>query len=414
LKCCDFIKHCKPQAAAGERISFKANSFMTAKNIEELITVIQDVKHLDTIKNDAKCLELFQLANFLQAPENVLAPLANRLYPQVQKQIENLEQEIEKIKEDKNNNALEDKNEILSDLLLLKDTLAIQLPYYPDFKAFLADLPKNKDGKPDFHSILSRDENTLNLNMHLLAAMERKKKIGSFDGIEQLTQYPWTQKITFLHCDDQQIKTFSVKELKKTFPQLQRISLPFNCIESISNKEIDDTLTLINLAFNNTKSCCIENPEQFKCLTISASGTPLQAKDIQFKQTSAAKILFWLKSLVAKSNIVAFKSCNNYLFAWGAWSAGSLMVFMYVYFKYGKVKVFEKAKLWGGKMDFFSLLLMPYLVERVTSLYEGRIKTNLENAASQNPYHVRVITPSNWGLGPDQTEFPTKYSYKLW
>ncbi len=128
LKCCDFIKHCKPQAAAGERISFKANSFMTAKNIEELIKVIQDVKYLDTyaflrIVDNTQCIELFRLANFLCAPECILVALAERICPVVQERIKELEKELTNTDSEKKQTA-----EQLADLLNLQDTTANTLP----------------------------------------------------------------------------------------------------------------------------------------------------------------------------------------------------------------------------------------------------------------------------------------------
>ncbi len=422
LKCCDFIKHCKPQAAAGERISFKPNAFMTASNIAELIKVINDIKYLDQIKNEALFTQLFELADFLQAPENISEALANRAYPSVQKNVTALEKEIEAIKEQ---NQKIEQLQRLSDLRLLKDTIAINLPYYLDFTQFMADVKGKENWLEIFKKNFLGDSviNNYNYNIFFLSriskALKITKKIRSLEGIEVLKEFGQSlplDQIEQINIFDEPIKTFSVKALKKVFPHSKSIYLSKNGIESVSNKEIDEDIERISLPNNPLASVCLDNPAQYKKLLLNAAHTPLNPQNIIFKQTSLAKMLFWLKSFAAKSNIVAFKGIKKerlLLCLFGA-CAGMCAVTIKEYF--GNKSYAATVKFLKNNFEYLIRLglITGYLTERIFAFLEKEIKTNLENAANQNPYHVRVLTPSNGGSDNIKTDFPTKYSYKLW
>ena len=274
--------------------------FMTAANLETVLTLIKDAKPLETIKDDAKCIELFRLANYVQAPEKVLADLADRIYKPVKLHGEQLEKELARNPDsDELKQKIADHNE-------LRDTVHLNLSHYPDFHAFLLDCPQllQKDLDPETsrsHTFanIGSGKTVLDLNYDLLEKRAGiTKKLKSTDGIECLGECVWAQQIDSLRIEGHSIGSFDVAKFKKAFPHLKKISLMHNVIKKVT-REINESDIEIDLRNNPIETLCIENPEQLENVSVLAHN--LDSNMVPFKQTPISLCSTWIQAFKAKS-----------------------------------------------------------------------------------------------------------------
>ncbi len=243
-------------------------AFVTRANLANVAAFINSTIPVSQI-SDEKSIEFFKLANYLHAPRETLERLAERAYPVICKQIENL-----------NPGA---------DTELYK-TIAFHLPYYPDFNAFWA------ENKKKINNCLVRlEDGKFALNLDHIMLKHRSdihKKLHSLDGVEQLASYPWADKIRVLRVDGHHISSFDLKKLKKTFPNLINFSIEDNALAHVANA-INASNIYINMRRNPIQTLCIENPG---CLDGVQVDMHPPANPVQFKQTLFGKLATWFKA----------------------------------------------------------------------------------------------------------------------
>ncbi len=391
------IKHAVSNYAGEHSYEGLELPFMTAGNLENLLQLINDTKHLETI-NDDTSIELFKLADYLQAPKEILVQLAKRICEPITKYYNQLQEKL------KNNPRLKKLQQAVLDYALLKETIELSLPIYPSFASFLKHFPKvGNTQEPDFINkgllkltFLARavfgEEYNLDLSFNKTdEILKTKKSIVSLEGIEKLGEYPWAKKVRLLDLSGHKIESGSVKKLKSTFPSLKFIILKNNEIKQIEDL-IDENIEEIRLEGNPIQKISIRNPEQFnktRIITDNLKEAPL------FKQNLKQRIAAWGQSLIAKSK-VAIKTSPYALTSLGLCfyvgvfgGASNIAKNTYYYLGYG-----------------CSILAGLYLWEEVMS-------AEMQNLRSNDPYRIQIKSKKSQENTEKVWEYPSPYTYNL-
>lgn len=279
---------------------------VSAKNIGLLIQLLENPASFNLQNSDI--IEVFKVADYLQAPQYILGKLALKCHEIVTKAIQQEEKNKEK---SAFLNMLADSDQ-LKELKRLEFLSSQCLPYYMNFTTFLNDCRTH-----DFTQLLQINSPqagmiTLNLSHeNIEKEFKREKKIASLEGIEKLAECPWASRVTHFVCSGHLIKNYSLAQLKKTFPNLIEIDLGGNSIAHADLKQLNQASSLLkklDLSYNEIKDLDDEhigNPLQFANTLIDMKHNGLiSVNNHRFiKLSIMQKIFTWMKAFGAQSKV---------------------------------------------------------------------------------------------------------------
>src|ERR1700733_1648879 len=304
--------------------------FLTVHNILALMRIITDGPMLgldvdamtNGVSNEEELVELFKVANYVQAPQKVIAALAERIVQPMEKRIATLENELNARKPSMWNFWNAESEQVKR----LQEELDAHKALYSAVHSNLAcndveRLVKKRRGvlkqhvlKPNLNiyeekngAFAKTNKPTLDLSyktleQELKGTLEPAHKIKSLQGLQEILALdPNLKDIEVIDLSGHELKDFSIEELKQIFPDLKRVNLSNNHINLVDNKNIDASVQEIDLSNNPIKLLCIQDPSQFNATKIIVSGN--RFNDSVFKQDKLDKIKAWLKVLGTKGKI---------------------------------------------------------------------------------------------------------------
>lgn len=252
-------------------------AFITNQNFQRLADLIKDEKALNQIaQNQDEYIALFRCADYMKAPKKVLAVLADRIYEPLARKIESTVNEDEK-----------------ANLELFYETVESKLSYYPHFNSLL----KNN------HGLQKEADADIGVSMNFGQKFGRKlkplKKFKTLEGIEGLSDQPWTCKVTDLRIEGHEMPKIDFAQIKQAFPAINHVLLKSNKLRNISN--INASNAAIDLRNNPVESITVNNPRSLKNtkIVIDKEARPV----VTFNQSRFDKCAQWLEALKAQSAV---------------------------------------------------------------------------------------------------------------
>lgn len=371
--------------------------FITCQNLQHVANIIKNKEYLNQIANVSDCMELFKLADYLQAPDQVLLLLADHIYEPLLAQIK----------------ATED-GQAKADLEYFKENVESKLSYYPDFHALVKDQRSIDLEKRDE----ARKQNSYVLSFpHISHGKTLSKKLRSLEGIELLADCPWTKQIDTLCINYHDIEKVDLAQITKVFPALKWLQLGYNQIRSI-NYGIRANDLSIDLRNNPLESICIANPDRLKNVQIQIDKNCKPAVNFN---PAPGKVSRWLGAFKAQSSIVknrlyvekAYRFIS--VLACSPWIGSMLMAgYSMIYWKLSLNDVFSAYKDAGRDLTYASLIGAGLGLAMKAYSAKTQIKADLAIAADKHvqidhlePYHhgnMRAVT---------YYKYPSKYEYNL-
>lgn len=258
------------------------------EDLEQLAFLIEDPKKISeklTKVSQNKIIPLFKLADYLHAPKEVGAALAEKVEGLIAPRIAELEK-------------LMDESKSLNDA---------QVAEYADLQAQWQSVQKYLGiSMSKWLEKTKGRSRRLSPEGHILVDLSGdpkfKNKLRRLNGIEKIER---PHSVMELNLDNHNITSVDIASLRKMFPRLYKVSLKNNRIEKIAETEKIRRLE-VNLKGNPLKSITIKNPERSNYVTFKTDKPDVK---INFVQDKWAKSLTWLKSLNAKSKI----ACEYFL-----------------------------------------------------------------------------------------------------
>ncbi len=302
-------------------ISFKTDHYLpqaTAQNLIKLARLIPkqgEAVSLGEIAalSDTEKITLFTLANYMEAPAELTQSLALEVFHQTRPALAALS------KKQPFSGPL-DRLHTAKKLPKLKElhTRARQnLPYFPDFDAFLEMHGTQKLAQLiDYHP----EGTELNLSpQRLHEALNCSKKIAGLKGIEKLKECPWASQITHISAPQHLIGKFKVSTLRAIFPALQDINFSNNCVKELSHKMLAGmppqfAMNLSNNLIHTIHDGAIQEPGQLQHVEINAQNN-LITRPVEktiFKQSVADRVATWCKACAAKSMVAGKSFVRHY------------------------------------------------------------------------------------------------------
>lgn len=296
LKQCKTFKNVLLDADSKDQevLSYEGNqlAFLTAANITQLIEFIQNPNDFDA--SNAACIDLFCLANYLEAPAHILGKLAVLSY-----------ELVKQMPDQKKNSELE-------------NLIHFHLPYYPDFTAFLKDFSDISQALKVYHpysgcAMLDLSQENLQQTFKI------NKKIASLKGIEVCSKYGWAKSVTHLNLCNNRIENCDFEHLKEVFPHLISLDLAANRIHTFDLESINNVPTIKHLDMSSNEiqeiKGIIKNPMQFTNAVIDLKNNPDIPANARLMQLShMQKILNWCKTCGVQGNAVLHAYKGSALF----------------------------------------------------------------------------------------------------
>ncbi len=316
LSCCAAFKEMSRQNGP---ISFKTDYLLpqaTVQNLTQLAHLIAHPKEVATLIDtltDSQRIALFTLANYMEAPAGLTQALALGVYYNTRQALAALSKKqpfagpLDRLHATKK----------LPKLQELHQRAHQNLPYFPDFDAFLEmhathTLSQLVDYYPE--------GTELDLSPgRLLETLNCSKKIAGLKGIERLKECPWASQITHISAPQQLIGKFKVSTLRAIFPALQDINFSNNCVKELSHKTLAGmpahfTMNLSNNLIHTIHDGAIQEPGQLQHVEINTQNN-LITRPVQktiFKQSVTDRMATWCKACAAKSVVAGKSFVQNY------------------------------------------------------------------------------------------------------
>jgi hypothetical protein len=376
----------------GRDITFaETEPFLNAQNIINLLAVVKDPESYESIlahKNVQTLIDLFRTADYLGVSDDVLESIAEHAY----KPLKRLNQQLKDKKQEDDNLVLQ--QEIVEDQLLCHKFLEIM---HKKGLLFL------HGSHLDLH-LRPAVSFTIHDNHYVPVFSENEalpKKMKSIKGIDEAIELVSdAKKAEVIDLEGHEIKEIDIDKLIKTFAYLKYLNVPSNKIASLT----------------------VNNPSRFNGLVINAKYNPLIGYNVIFKQTPLQEILTWFKALGAQAKIACFDVNKRSLLGWCACYAVIVlselfsMKYEWMGLKTGDkqllINIYVKDFIKNIKNERNQLILrvgiFGYLLERSLAFLTGDITRQLDQAARDNPYAVRVKVSNLF-----DEDFPSPYSYKL-
>lgn len=263
----------KPKRLETDTIDFSGlrRSFITRSNLKQLANILTDQKEIEKITDPKKIIELFQLADYLLAPQADLELIAKRAEVVLDEKITYLE-------------SLNQRDETLY-------RLRYKIEDFLRPKKLLRTRILEKANTNRYELYLNKDF-FLEICPH---------KLITLDGIEKLIENP--NLIRYLKVDGHALKRLDLAKLLRVFPCLEKVSLKNNEIQCIlgNMQSMNGQDIKIDLSGNPIQSVYIEYPERLDRVNLIVDHPPAS---VRFVQTDFAKLTTWIKSLGAKSKVI--------------------------------------------------------------------------------------------------------------
>lgn len=394
---CETLKHMIQDMKAKE-IPFEGVApFITYQNFQHLAQLITDKAYLNQIAQDQDCLELFKLADYMNAPKETLSLLADRIYESLRKKIKETVNEDEK-----------------ANLELLCETVETNLDYYPDFSSLI----KNR---PDLEKLGIK--NSIRPSRFSLDFKTLGKKLRSLEGIEELVGNEWPNHKTVLGIGSHDISKVNFAQIRKAFPAVSHILLKDNQLRHISNINASDVT--IDLTKNPIELITIDNPRSLKNtkIVIDKDARPV----VTFNQSRLDKCAQWLEALRAQGSVAVrrpnmLKEC---MFSAAELAIKSFLVngAIWFYDMYTAGKSFNSEALRSfTKSQLFVITAASTISPSWTCLNkmlneQNQIRQELAQLAHADGDHVSVCWTEPYNNGNTRTVIthlcPSKYAYNL-
>lgn len=264
--------------------------FITQTNIQQLADIIANPEKIKKITEHKCILELFQLADYAMAPKKIVRALGQDA-----------------------KSVIAERSTELNALASLNDEQAIEL-----YNLRVAQQAR-ENGKFDVNELLRKlhkknlplntvlDYDSMTDETCIDLSYEKSKKVS----LSQLQSLNGTQKLVFrnekghakddkvksLKLDNHNVEKIDLANLKKHFPQLQKLSLKNNLIKQVSELQPIRKLE-VDLTCNPLESITIKNPERCNYLQFKTDKADVK---VDFAQNKFSKMHTWLKSFWAKS-----------------------------------------------------------------------------------------------------------------
>jgi Leucine-rich repeat (LRR) protein len=415
---CKMLKHGLKDANSFDHPDFNTEnmpSFVTKKNLAYLAKIINNPKLIEQESCSNIVFELFKLADYLQAPEQILSPLAFHAY--------NHASSSKRLLLENNIQAgYQPTTKLLmqrSELDAIKKLARFQMPYYPNFSVFMEDYSADK-----VHKLLECYENSCELNLTPEALKKElgcAKRIANLDGIQALRNTAWARLITHISASNQCIDSISLEQLHTTFPALCDFNLSGNEIKKLTRKNLQGLPAEFNLDLSKNQiakieESCIANPSSLKNVKINLKNNPLAHLDNNvFDKSIIERTKAWLKSFRAKGNALAHSFVSHKLICVTGMAAIAALPMCIEITKGSLPKLMNMAR----NRDFFTfaekLIALGSVITATgvlgtASYLEWILQSNynLSRLSNNDPYRIKIETSSQ-----SPVEFPSNYTYRL-
>lgn len=272
LRGCETLKHMIEDTGIQEVPFEGVAPFITNQNFQHLAQLIKDKRYLNQVQQNQDCIELFKFADYMNAPTETLAILADRIYELLCKKIKDTVNEQEK-----------------ADLEYFCEAVESNLSYYPDFSSLI----KNR------RDLEKLGTNPVRPSRFLLDFNKLGKKLRSLEGIEELVGHEWPKHKRLLGIGGHKIDRIDASQIKKAFPNLRLLFLQGNDLRHIAN--IHASNIQIDLRNNPIESITVDNPRSLKNtkIFIDKDARPV----VTFNQSRFDKCAAWLEALRAQGSV---------------------------------------------------------------------------------------------------------------
>lgn len=402
LRSCETLKQMIEDTGINE-VPFEGIApFITNQNFQHLAQLIKDKNYLNQLMQVQDCIELFQFADYMKAPQESRSVLADRVYEPLRKKIKDTANEDEK-----------------ANLELLCETVESNLSYYPHFKALVKDKPKILGTELDE----ARKPGVYVLSFPAIShALSLQKKLRSLEGIEILADCQWPKQIKTLCINYHDIENVDLAEIIKAFPNIIYLELAGNKIKAIDYKIAQHKLR-VNLRSNPIQSISVANPHQLKDVTIDIDENCKPMVNFDPVPTNLNR---WLEAFGAKSKMTLhtlyehkahLPICMLAACPWVGLGLAIPLTAVYLKYKEGSLENLVETIIPTYKdlyipTAYGSLGLAGMCAIVETYKLRAPIYHNFNRAANQNKHvEINYVKPSHEVV--HSYKYPSKYAYNL-
>ena len=246
-------------------------TFLTQSKMLRLLNKIQNGKTKRKIST-SELPDFFELALYFDAPEPIIEKFAQTFYDSI---------------------AATKETDLAPRLAKLKNLAAHYLPYYPNVSFFLEDYKKSTH---TISELLKYNRNRLDISADHLQFLGFTKKIHSLDGIEKLKEF-FAREVVIeeIYAPRQKIKDFSFENLKKIYPDLNRLDLSNNKIKHLHKYQLGRIkdkcwIILSNNSITRIEPDCFSRFTYKSALELILDNVPLQFNQVKFAISFFQKI----------------------------------------------------------------------------------------------------------------------------
>ncbi len=355
-----------------EPISFENQDapFITKENLDLLTRLVQNPKIIRQI-SDEKSIELFKLADYLQAPEQVFASLAQRAYKPVCAQA--------------------NVNSDDADVQLLKDTIDYHRPYYEDIEEILA-------RKPNCGHFRFEGE-TIDLSARVLQGCLRSSKVlDSLKKFEKLVTYYPQYRIKYLNFSGNQLQAIPHSTIAKMFPALLNIDLRNNRVRDINKVLVACKNCKIDLRGNPLDPIVVKHPERYHGVTVIVDK---QTKLPQFKQKKVDKFLQWKRAAVVQGMVALDRFWPSFIVGTSPFTMAFLL----------KAFLFDSDDVSGFDGIDMTLLGLAGLAGAGLGITEAHMM--IKHCRINTPCGINIVVKNKNDSIDQEFVYPSDYAYNL-